>query len=88
MRFNLSVQCKTFCHLSFLLFCMFVKMDGQQFVEAFRVFFFCFVFFMQGWENSNDWFSFYSVIFIITYNYFLKKTSVNYIATAFPAHMI
>lgn len=43
MRFNLSVQCKTFCHLSFLLFCMFVKMDGQQFVEAFRGFFFvCF----------------------------------------------
>lgn len=46
MRFNLSVQCKTFCHLSFLLFCMFVKIDGQQSVEAFRVFF-LFVFFMK-----------------------------------------
>lgn len=44
MRFNLSVQCKTFCHLSFLLFCMFVKMDGQQFVEAFKGFFFCLFF--------------------------------------------
>lgn len=85
MRFNLSVQCKTFCHLSFLLFCMFVKMDGQQFVEAFRVLFFLFVFFMQGWENSNDWFSFYSVIFIITYNYFLKKNKCKLHCHSFPS---
>lgn len=67
---------------------MFVKMDGQQFVEAFRVFFFCLFFSCKVGKIAMTGLAFTQLFLLELTIIFKKKTSVNYIATAFPAHMI